>query len=106
MPTGINPGDTATAVSTAAAATSNHTGVIITTEALTTAAAGDYTFVLTNAVINLDSIVLVSVQNGTNTRDGAYAHSIVPAAGSVTFKVRNPHASALNGTLKLSVVSL
>jgi hypothetical protein len=94
-------------VSTAAAVTNNHTGSVITTEALTTAAGADYTFVLTDANIAATSVVLVSIANGSNTTSYAVAHNIVAAAGSVTFKVRNAHASvALNGTLVLSVVVL
>lgn len=100
-------GDDVTGVSTAAAVTSNHSGVVITTEALTTAAGADYTFVLTDANIGPTSIVLISIANGTNTTLYAVPHSVQPAAGSVTFKVRNAHASvAINGTLVISVVVL
>lgn len=100
-------GDDNTATSTAGAATNHHTGSIITTEALTTAAGADYTFVLTDASIGPLSIVLVSIANGTNTTLYPAVHSVQPAAGSVTFKVRNAHAAvALNGTLVLSVVAL
>lgn len=100
-------GDDNTATSTAAAATNNHTGSVITTEALTTAAGADYTFTLTDANIGANSIVLISIANGTNTTVYPVAHSIQPAAGSVVFKIRNAHASsALNGTLVISVVAL
>jgi hypothetical protein len=51
--------------------------------------------------------VLVSIANGTNTTSYAVVHNITPANGSVTFKVRNAHATvALNGTLVLSVIAL
>jgi hypothetical protein len=107
MPTGVNPGDDALATSTAGAATSNHTGVQVTTESLTTAAGADYSFTLTNQNIIATSIVFVSVGNGTNTTAPVYAHSIAPAAGSVAFKVRNAHSSsALNGTLVLNVLAV
>jgi hypothetical protein len=108
MPGGVNPGDEGTAVSTAGAATVNHTGGVITTEALTTAAGADYSFTLTNANIAPDSIVMVHVGgDGSNTTVPCAVHSIIPLAGSATFKVRNNHASAaLNGTLKIRFVSL
>lgn len=107
MPSGVNPGDDGSAVSTAGAATVNHTGGIITTEALTTAAGADYSFTLTNNNISPSSIVLISVGNGTNTTVPYCVHSVQPAAGSVTFKIRNLHATvALNGTLVISFVSL
>jgi|SRR5882672_976663 len=99
----INVGDIGTATSTAAAATINHTEGQITTEALTTAAVTDYSFTLTNNAIAANSLVFVSANNGTNTIVPIFAHSIVPSAGSVAFKVRNGHASsALNGTLILN----
>lgn len=95
-----NIGDNSTGVSTSGAATVNHTGGMITTEALSTAAGADYSFTLTNNNITPNSVVLLSVGNGTNTTVPYYAHSVVPAAGSVTFKIRNAHATvALNGTL-------
>lgn len=107
MPSGVNPGDVGSAVSTAAAATIDHTSGLITTEALTTAAGADYSFTLTNRNISTDSVVSVSEGGGTNTKLPLIIHSIVPAAGSVTFKVRNGHdADALNGTLKLRFTSL
>lgn len=97
--TGINVGDIGTATSTAAAATINHTEGQITTESLSTAAGADYSFTLTNNAIYASSIVFVQANNGTNTTVPIYTHSVVPAAGSATFKVRNAGAGALNGTL-------
>jgi hypothetical protein len=108
MPSGVNPGDVGSATSTAAAASVNHTSGTVTTEALTTAAGADYSFTLTDANISTDSVVMVHVGgDGTNTTVPCLVHSIIPGAGSATFKVRNNHASAaLNGTLKLRFVSL
>lgn len=86
----------------AGAGTINAMRGIVTTEALTTAAGADYTFGLINSNINANSIVHVSMDNGTNTTAPVYAHRITPAAGSATILVRNGHASsALNGTLKM-----
>lgn len=106
MPTGVNPGDDALATSTAGAATANHTGVQVTTEALAIAAAADYSFTLTDANIIPTSLVFVSVGNGSNTTIPCYAHSIQPGNGSVTFKVRNAGAVALNGTLVLNILAV
>ena len=99
----INPGDTGTATSTAGAATINHTGGVITTEALTTGAGSDYSFTLTNNCITASSNVIITVGNGTNSTTPYDVHSVQPAAGSVTFKINNGNgsATAFNGTLKI-----
>lgn len=94
---------------TAAAGAVTVTGqlAIITTEALTTAAAADYTLTITNTRINAGCTVFVTVGNGTNTTAPAYAHSVAVSEGSVVIKVRNAHASAaLNGTLTVSILVL
>lgn len=106
MPTGVNPGDDATATSTAAAATVNHTGGFITTESLSTAAAGIYTFTLTNANIMASSVVLVSAGNGTNTTQGLSVIGVTPAAGSCVILIKNVNASALNGTIVIGFAVL
>ena len=104
----INVGDVGIATSTAAAATINHTEGQITTEAVSTAQNADYSFTLTNNCIYANSLVFVQANNGSNTTLPIFAHSIVPAAGSVTFKVRNAcaAATALNGTLVLNFLVL
>jgi hypothetical protein len=104
MPSGVNPGDNAAVTSAAGAVTSNHTGLTITTEALTTAAGADYSFTLTNANVYPDSVPQITVGNGSNTTFPTIVHSVSVAAGVLTFKVRNGHASAaFNGSLKLFV---
>lgn len=96
---------TKTATATAGAATLNTAAGTVTSEALTTAAGADYTLTLTNAKVVATSIVLVSVDNGTNTTAGITACRVTPAAGSVVILVRNLHASsALNGTIKIRYV--
>lgn len=105
MAESINPGDDGSATSTAAAATINHTGGVITTESLTTAAGATYSMVLTNNVIAANSIVLASVY--TSGAGDPIITSITPAAGSATIRVKNDHASAaLNATLVISFVVL
>lgn len=95
--------DSGTASATAGAATLNKQSGTITSEALTTAAAGDYTLTLTNSVVTAASRVFVSLDNGTNTTAPVYVHRVTPAAGSVVILCRNGHASAaLNGTIKIN----
>lgn len=96
----LAPGATKTATAVAGAATLNQPVGRITSEALTTAAAADYTLTLTNSFVTAASKVFVQVGNGTNTTAPAYAHAVALAAGSVVIKVRNGHATAaLNGTI-------
>ena len=96
-------GDRGTATAAAGAATLNKMAGTITSEALTTAAGADYTLTLTNSVVAATSIVLATVDNGTNTTVGIAINRVTPAAGSVVILVRNTHAaSALNGTVKIN----
>lgn len=91
-----------TASATAGAATANGERVIITSEALTTAAGAVYTLTLTDSSVAATSLMLCSVGNGTNTTVGPTLTGVTPGAGSATIAVRNGHASsALNGTIKI-----
>lgn len=94
-------GDYGTATAVSGAAALNKNSGTITSEALTTAAGSAYTLTLTcGAVKNSDSIVLWSVDHGTNTTAGLEMGKVTPGSGTVTFTVWNRHASApLNGTL-------
>lgn len=93
---------TLTATATAGAATLSKQHGVVTSEALTTAAGSDYTLTLTNTKVSTSSIVLVSLDNGTNTTAGIYVRLVTPGSGSVVIIVRNAHASsALNGTIKI-----
>jgi hypothetical protein len=95
--------DGGTATATAGAATLNKQSGVITSEALTTTAAGSYTLTLTNSVASAASRVLVSVDNGTNTQGIPVVSTVTPGASSIVIKVFNLHGSqALNGTLKIS----
>jgi hypothetical protein len=96
-----------TATSTAGAATSNTQLTVITTEALTTAAASAYAFTFTNSRILATSVVIISLMGGTNTTRGIEVRAI-PGAGSATlsFFNNNVAASALNGTLIFGVTVL
>lgn len=87
----------------AGAATLNGVKGQITTESLSTAAGAVYTETLTDSSITANSIVLVSVANGTSTTGQAALATVTPAAGSVVLKIQNIHATAaLNGTLIIS----
>lgn len=92
--------DRGTATSTAAAATINHQAGVVTTEALTTAAASAYAFTLTNSRITTSSIVLVQLMGGTNTIRGLECRAI-PSNGSAAISIYNNNVAgtALNGTL-------
>ncbi len=90
-----------TATSTAGAATINNQSGVITTEALTTAAGGTYTMVLTNSLVTASSIVQPIVGRGTNTACGLVPITVTPTAGSVTMIFQNVGLTALNGTLKI-----
>ena len=92
-----------TATSTAAAATTSTQVSVITTEALATAAGSNYTFVLTNALINANTSVNAVVGKGTSTTGGLVAVFTTPTAGSVTIIFQNVTAAALNGTVKLYI---
>lgn len=94
-----------TATSTVGAATVNTQTGVVTTEALTTAAAATYTFTLTNSLINANSIVLVTIAKGTATTGEPAVHFVTPAAGSAVILIRNDAAvAALNGTIKIGYV--
>jgi hypothetical protein len=92
--------DRGTATSTAGAATVNHQAGVITTEALTTAAASAYAFTLTDSRITTASIVLLQLMGGTNTTRGLELRAI-PGSGSATLSIYNNNVAgtALNGTL-------
>jgi exosome complex RNA-binding protein Csl4 len=97
--------DSGTATATSGAATLNKQAGVITSESLTTAAAAAYTLTITNSLVAAGSIVLASVQSGTNTQGVLSIDSVTPDDGSVVIVVRNRHASqALNGTIKVSFV--
>lgn len=92
-----------TATGSAGASTLNGTKGTVTTESLSTAAGAVFTETVTNSSIAANSIVLVSVGNGTNSAGSPALTTVVPAAGSAVIKIQNIHASAaFNGTLAIS----
>jgi actin-like ATPase involved in cell morphogenesis len=98
---------TGTATAAAGAATLNAESGVVTSEALTTAAAASYTLTITNSKIKAGDIVLASVAFGTSTTGEPAINRITPADGSVVIIVRNEAAAAaLNGTIKVAFATL
>lgn len=98
---------TKTATAVAGAATLNKLSGVVTSEALVTAAAALYTLTITDSAISATDLVLVTVQNGTNTTGAPDVITATPAAGSLVIVIRNSHLSvAFNGTLKIGFVAL
>jgi hypothetical protein len=94
---------TKTAAATAGAATLSKNAGVITSEALSTAAAGTYTLTLTNTTIAATDQVFASVAMGTSTTGSPVITTVKPGSGSVVIIVQNIHASvALNGTIKIA----
>lgn len=94
-----------TATGASGAVTLNAYAGTITTESLSTAAGGTQSYVITNSKIKADSVVAITVGNGSNSAGSPVITTVTPANGSVTVVVQNIHASAaLNGTLKLNFV--
>lgn len=91
------------ATATAGAATCSDLAGLITTESLTTAQNAIYTLTITNTKVAAGDLVFAHVYDGTNTQGTPVISRVAPAAGSITIKVNNLHASAeaLNGTLKI-----
>lgn len=101
---GLQLSNKKTATGASGAATCNGFAGVVTTEALSDAAAAEGTYTITNNKVKSDSIVLVNVANGTNTRRVTVA-DVTPANGSFVVAYSNLEASnALNGTLKFMFV--
>lgn len=97
--------DDGTVTAAAGAATLNKHAGVVTSEALVTAAAAQYTLTLTNSTIAAADMVMVSVANGTNAAGLPVLSTVAPAAGSVVIKVSNEAAAAaFNGTIKIAFV--
>lgn len=96
-----------TASATAGAATLNQPSGIVTTQALTTAAAGAATDVITitnNQVLATD-IIQCTLGYGTNTNGTPVLVSAIAGSGQIVCRIMNAHPSAaLNGTLTLAFV--
>jgi hypothetical protein len=102
----FRPGQ-ATAVS--GAASLNQDAGTITSESLTTAAAGTYTLTVGCDLVTSNSVVQVSLSNGSNSAGDPTLNTVAvgqtPGQASFVCVVTNRHATnALNGTLKFAFV--
>lgn len=76
---------------------------VITTGAITTAAAADHVMTVTNASVTAASIIRVAINKNSST-GWPVITSIEPGAGSYVIRITNMHASAaFNAALKLMV---
>lgn len=91
---------TKTAAATAGAATLNKSSGVVTSEALTTAAAGTYTMTITNSKVAAADVVQVTLAKGTSTTGAPALISATPGAGVITLVIQNVGTVALNGTIK------
>lgn len=91
---------TKTASATSGAATLNQPSGVVTSEAVTTAAAATYTLTLTNSKIAATDIVQVTLANGTNSAGAPVLVTSTVTDSTLVCVVKNVHVSAaLNGTL-------
>lgn len=94
-----------TGTSASGAVTLNDCAGVITSESLTTAAAGTWTLTITNSRVVAGDIVMASVELGSATAGLPQVCTVTPGAGSITIVVRNAHASnAFNGTLRVRFI--
>lgn len=81
------------------AVTASGNAGVITTSSLTTAGGASYAITWTNTLITTSSVVLLSIQGGTNTTE-QITLKVVPGTGSATLTIYNTTAAtALNGTI-------
>jgi hypothetical protein len=100
LKTYANGGAIVTATGSAGASTAAGERVVITTEALSTAAGATFTETITNSAVTAASLPLCSVWYGTATTGTPTIARTQPGAGTLTVLVQNIHASAaLNGTI-------
>lgn len=89
-----------TQTSTVHAATSNTSGGMVITEALTTAVAATYTFTLTNSLLIAGARApTIVVRNGSSTAGQLAVTSVTNATGSTVIVFTNIGTAAVNGTI-------
>jgi hypothetical protein len=85
----------------------NQDGGLVTTEALNTAAGATASYVVASGQIDSDSVVLVTIQNGSNTQGDPSLQLVNSQSvqGQVTITIVNRHASqAFNGSLIIGLI--
>lgn len=76
---------------------------VITTDAITTAAAADHVITVTNTIVTTASVINVTVNKNGST-GWPVITSVEPGSGSYVIRITNAHASAaFNAALKLMV---
>lgn len=91
--------DSATATLSSNAATVTKYAVVVTTEALTTAAGASQAFAITLTGVAAGDLAFVQAAGGTNTRQN-YRYSAVTSTDTVTVTLYNTEpTNAINGTL-------
>lgn len=96
---------TATGTGGTSTATLNRVAGIITTDAITTAAAASHVLTLTNNRAAAGDIVLATWQGGTDTA-GFPIIKAVASAGAITFTIGNDGADAFAGNIKIAYLLL
>lgn len=94
------------ATAVAGAVTSGGGYVVVTTEALVTAAGGTYSLAMTNDQVTSESLALVMVKNGTNATGAPVVGTITPSAGLLTVNIVNAGTAPLGGTLLVTILLL
>lgn len=94
-----------TATGAAGAVTLNTVTGVVTTEALTIAAAAKLDYVVTNSEALATSVVLATVSALTDdVTEGVVVVATAPAAGSFTVRLQNVGATALDESITFSFV--
>lgn len=84
---------TATGTGGTSTATLSESAGVVTTDAITTAAAANHVMTITNTKVAVGDIILLSQQGGT-TSTGTPLFSAVAGAGTIVVTIMNKHASA------------
>lgn len=94
-----------TATATAGAATLANKAGLVTSESLSTAAAGLYTLTITDTAVAATDLCLANAAYGTSTTGVPDVARVQPGAGSLVVVIQNIAASAaLNGTIVIGFV--
>jgi hypothetical protein len=86
---------TTTAVGTGGTSTATLSKMagVVTTDAITTAAGASHVMTITNTLVAIGDLIMVSKNGGSNT-GGTPIFSAVAGAGTITVTIANKHASA------------
>lgn len=93
---------TASGTSGTSTVTLSKTLGVITTDAITTAAAADHVMTVTNTTVTASSVIVASINKNAST-GWPVITSIEPGSGSFVIRITNMHASAaFNAALKIA----